>query len=164
MHRAPGTVPRGLVGPGCGRASMHVWGGDAGGGGGGNPQRRVGTWPTMCGVVLRRGEEGTGGRKVKRRGDVRRGGGRREKSGRDGGRKELIGEEGREVGLLRLRRPCPVSSKGKGLTWILCGNAREFSNARGSLGQRSLFFFTVSYPEIGLLGARVGWRVRRLVF
>ena len=91
-------------------------------------------------------------------------GGRREKSGRDGGRKELIGEEGREVGLLRLRRPCPVSSKGKGLTWILCGNAREFSNARGSLGQRSLFFFTVSYPEIGLLGARVGWRVRRLVF
>ena len=44
-------------------------------------------------------------------------------------------------------------------TWMLCGNVREFDDAGRSLGKRSLFFLTVSYPRFRLPGDRVNWRV-----
>ena len=34
----------------------------------------------------------------------------------------------------------------------MCGNVKEFSDAERSLGKRCLFFLTIFYPEIRLLG------------
>ncbi len=39
--------------------------------------------------------------------------------------------------------------------WVLRGNATERGDDGGGPGQSSLFFLTVSHPEIGLSGARV---------
>ena len=44
------------------------------------------------------------------------------------------------------------------------GNSEEFGDTEGAFGERYLFCLTASFPEIWLLGVRVKWWVKRLVF
>ena len=39
--------------------------------------------------------------------------------------------------------------------WIHDGDTNKLGNAGGGFGKRSLFLFTIGYPEIRLPGARV---------